>query len=123
MKKKWRDEIERIGDTFAECVEDVIDLASGSATGVVLGYHIHKIDRKTRKVASRIGKRVMEMRRNNPDLLSYDTKMRALFTDLDVLQGDRDKYVKEREEIAKRRKRRVKRYGVMVETETSGVSS
>jgi hypothetical protein len=123
MKKKWRDEIERIGDTFAECVEDVIDLASGSATGVVLGYHIHKIDRKTRKVASRIGKRVIEMRRNNPDLLSYDTKMRALFTGLDALQDDRDKYVKEREEIAKRRKRRVKRYGVMVETETSGVSS
>ena len=123
MKKKWRNEIERIGDTFTECIEDVIDLASGSATGVVIGYHIHKIDRKTRKVASRIGTRVIEMRRKDPDLLSYDTKMRTLFTGLDALQDDRDKYVREREEIAKRRKRRIKRYGVVVKTETSGASS
>lgn len=90
---------------------------------MVLGCHIHKIDRKMRKVASRIGKRVLEMRRDDPNLLSYDTKMRALFTDLDVLQENRDKYVKERKEMVQRRNRRVKRYGVMVVTEASGGGS
>jgi vacuolar-type H+-ATPase subunit I/STV1 len=123
MKKEWRYKIERIGDAFAECVEDVIDLASGSASGVVIGYHIHKINRKTRKVATRVGERVIEMRRDDPDLLSYDAKMREIFADLDELQKVRDKYVKEREEIKQRRKHRVKRYGAIFEPEASKTGS
>lgn len=119
MEKDWKYEFEHVGDRVADCMETVIDLASGGISGVIIGYHIHKIDRKTRKVATRIGARVIEMRIDEPDLLSHDEKMVEIFTDLDELQGTRGRYVKEREEIRERRKRRVKRYGVILKPETT----
>lgn len=37
-------------------------------------------------VATRIGSRVVEMRKNAPDLLSYDPKISAFYEELDLLQ-------------------------------------
>ena len=117
MEKDWRYKFEHVGDRVADYIDSVIDLASGSVSGVVIGYHIHKIDKKTRKVATRIGERVIDMRKDEPALLSYDTKMMEIYTDLDQLQEARDKYVKEKEEIKERREHQVKRYGVVLKPE------
>ncbi|MEE9503551.1 MAG: hypothetical protein V3V90_00335 [Thermodesulfobacteriota bacterium] len=119
MEKDWRYKFEHVGDRVADCIDSVIDLTSGSISGVVIGYHIHKIDKKTRKVATRVGTRVIEMRQDDPDLLSDDAKMMEIFTDLDQLQESRDNYVKEKEEIKERRKNQAKRYGVVYEPETA----
>ena len=119
MEKDWRYKFEHVGDLVADYIESTIDLTSGGVSGVVIGYHIHKIDRKTKKVATRIGSRVIEMRRDDPDLLSYDAKMMEIFTDLNELQDARDRYVREKEEIKERRKHRVKRYGVVFEPEAT----
>jgi hypothetical protein len=119
MEQDWRYKLSHMGDKVADCLESVIDLASGGVSGVVIGYHIHKIGRKTGKVATQIGNRVIEMRKEDPNLLSHDAKMVEIFTDLDELQDARDRYVKEREEIKQRRKSRVERYGVVLEPETA----
>jgi len=119
MEKDWRYKIEHVGDKVADCIESVIDLASGGVSGVIIGYHIHKIDRKTGKVATRIGERVIEMRKDDPDLLSDDARMVEIFTDLDELQNARDRYVKEKDDIKQRRKRQDRRYGVAFEPETA----
>jgi hypothetical protein len=113
MEKDWKYKIEHVGDLVADWIEAAIDAASGSVSGVVIGYHIQKIDKKKGKMATRIGGRVIEMRKDNPDLLSYDEQMVTLFTDLDELLTARDHYLKEREE----KKQRVKRCGVIFEPE------
>jgi len=120
MEKDWRYNITHIGDTFVDSLRAVIDIASGSASGVVIGYHLNKIDKKKGKMATHIGERVIEMKKDDHDLLSYDEQMVTLFTDLDELLTARDHYLKEREEIKQRVKRRVKRYGIVFEPKTTG---
>ena len=86
---------------------------------MIIGYHIQRIDKKTKRVATRIGERVIEMRKDTPDLLSHDEEMVGIFTGLDKLLTARKKYVKERKAIKDRRKRRPRRYGVVVEPEAA----
>jgi hypothetical protein len=62
---------------------------------------------------------VIEMRKDDPGLLSHDTKMVGIFTDLDELQDARDRYVKEKDGIKQRRESKVKRYGVILEPEAT----
>ena len=119
MEKDWRYKVSHVGDKVADGLESFFDLTSGGVSGVIIGYHIHRIDKKTRRVATRIGERVIEMRKGDPNLLSHDANMVEIFTDLDELQDTRGNYVEKREEIKQRRKSRVKRYGVVLEPETA----
>lgn len=102
MNSDWRYNLQHMGDRFVCLIEAVTDAAMGSVTGVTLGYHILKTDKRKTGLYSCLGERVVELREDDPDLLSDDEKMQELFGEYDTVKETLDAYINEKEEIKKR---------------------
>ena len=76
------------------------DYAKSSTKGISLTYDIHDIEKKKRKLLSKIGERVAKVRSASPELAVFDDeKMMELFSKLDDI--DERIAVRTRERSAK----------------------
>ncbi len=110
MKKGFRFKIEHMGDIVADVIETIVDTARCRATGVIVGYHVHQIDKKQRHVVTKIGERVVEIKKDDPDLFDQDDRMSTLFADYDELQSLHDKNIARKNAARQQAKQKEKRY-------------
>ncbi len=105
MAGGWRYKLAHIGDVFADMLETTVYAAQKSATSVVIEWQARGLRQKKNSITCNIGKRVVEMRQDAPDILAYDNDMVGLYDSLDLVQGDLDTCMAEKAEIRDRLQR------------------
>ncbi len=99
MEKDFRYKMRHIGDAFAERVENLGHAAKGSVRGVVLTYNIDGLKKEKEKIIVSIGKRMAEIRKNDPAFnISDDKLMTTLLLKLDRIEERIEAFKKERQE-------------------------
>jgi hypothetical protein len=99
MSNDWRFKIQHAGDLFVGMIEATVYAAKRSAAYIVIDYQVSSLGRKKTKVAGLIGNRVVEMRQDNPELLSYDPMISEFYDELDVLQERIDESLDEKQRM------------------------
>jgi hypothetical protein len=106
MGNNWRFTLQHLGDRFADMVEATVVAARRSAASIVIDFQIKDLTKKRGKVAAKIGNRIIEMRDENPDLLSYDEFITSCYDELDTLLDRIDACYDEKQQ-AKAKLRRI----------------
>ncbi len=99
MSNDWRYTIQHAGDLFVGMFEATVYAARRSATNIVIDYQVSDLGRKKSKVAAQIGNRVIEMRKEEPELLIYDPQISQFYDELDLLQEHIDERLDEKQEM------------------------
>ena len=102
MNDDWRYKIQHAGDLFVGMFEATVYAARRSAANIVIDYQVNTLGRKKTKVATQIGNRVVEMRQDDPELLTYDPQISEFYEELDLLQESIDSRLDEKQEMKER---------------------
>lgn len=102
MSNDWRYKFQHAGDLFVGMFEATVYAARRSAANIVIDYQVNTLDKKKDKVATQIGNRVVEMRKDSPQLLSYDPQISVFYEELDLLQERIDERLDEKKEMQER---------------------
>jgi len=100
MEKNLRYKMEHLGDYFVDMLSTVADTSKASARGVVLTYDIHKLAKEKEIILNNIGKRLTQIRKDDPALnISQDERMRELLDSLDEIEKKLKGCFEERENL------------------------
>jgi hypothetical protein len=102
MSNDWRYKFQHAGDLFVGMFEATVYAARRSAANIVIDYQVNNLGRKKDKVATQIGNRVVEMRKDSPELLTYDPQISDFYEELDLLQERIDERLDEKQEMQER---------------------
>ncbi len=97
MDTDFRYKVRHVGDFFISTICDVVNSAKGCAKGIILTYDINELRRKKKTLTKKIGRRLIELKEEDPDLhVSDDEKLEKLFSEMDEVRQKIDACVKER---------------------------
>ena len=97
-QRDFRYKMEHIGDIFMDHMESVCRGIRSSVAGIGLTYDIHQLRKKRGKMVTRIGERVVAVRKEDPSLnLGTDEAALALFSEYDRIQEKLEADIMERE--------------------------
>ncbi len=97
MGEKLRYNFQHLGDIVADGIEKMFGGIKSSTSGITLTYNIHDLERKRSRVVGKIGKRLVAVRLESPELDVFNNeKLAKLFTKLDNLDSRIGAYKQER---------------------------
>lgn len=124
MERDFRYKMEHMGDLFVEMLEDlgksITGRVGGCFTGVIVTRNIHGLEKKRQTIVYHIGERLLEIRKDDVDLLNTDERMAVLFSEVDNLDGNLDGLIREREKRLDRIRGKIE--NVEAENDLSGLA-
>ena len=99
MGEKLRYNMEHIGDIVVGGIEKMFGGIKSSTWGITLTYNIHDLERKRKKIVRKIGKELVEVRQESPELEVFNNdKIAKLFSKLDNIDTRIAAHKQERED-------------------------
>jgi hypothetical protein len=92
--------MQHLGDIFVEALSDVVDCAQRLAKGVVLDYDIRDLKNKRRQCLSRIGQRIVQVKKAGLMDLKRDDALAELFSQADKMALYIESYEQKKRETA-----------------------
>lgn len=106
MSEKIRYTMQHLGDIFVEALSDVVDCAQKLAKGVVLDYDIRDLKNKRRQCLSRIGQRIVQVKKAGLTDLKRDDALGELFSQAEKMARYLESYEQKKRETAQGAKRK-----------------
>jgi ribosomal 50S subunit-associated protein YjgA (DUF615 family) len=98
MSQDVRYKMQHLGDIFVDALSCVVDSAKRQAKGVVLTYDIRELKKKKRECLSKIGMRIVQMKKAGLADLRRDDKLLELITDAENIGRFIESYEEKRKE-------------------------